>query len=172
MRLKRPATLLICFVISILVSCNFDFEVDEHALDDFDDNFNPKLPFTYDSTTSFFLNQLSIIDTNPDSIYALVSLKYDSVVIVEQYGFNYRFEGDDDSLALNVHFLKERDTIDFRLLNDNTFIYSSVLDLDTSAHYIICNFFSMKCEHNPTLEDRCYNDWYTPGSCTVINFQQ
>lgn len=166
--MKPPisTSLKFCLVFFILFSCKFDVEIDEHALDNFYDDFNPPLGLDIDySYEPIIESEFSIIDTNPDSILAIGNIKYDSVLILEQYGFNYRVEGDDDSLAIQVDFLKEGDTIDFRLLKDSTFTYIAKLELDNTEKYTVCSFISLKCESNPRFKDQCFDGWYNLHNC-------
>jgi len=168
MKTRIVPLLLFLNVWIIQLSCVPDLEIDPHALDNFSDNFNPILGFQNPLDSSHkekFEIQLSINDTIPDSLYAISALKYDSILIIENCSFYYRKSMDDDSLSFTVQVHKERDTIDFRLLEDSTFIYTTLLPLDTGTYYIICSSVSINCDINNIDETYCYNDWKDISSC-------
>ncbi len=125
--------------------------------------------FEIDSTNTIF-SSLQIIDHRPDSISVIGNITYDSILVVDQYTFEYRKEGEDDSLAIPIDILAYGDTLDFRDLDNNTMQFYYNLDLDTTYNYLVCHKMSIDCNKNPqlSLSDACYYEWIEFQECADI----
>ena len=125
--------------------------------------------FEIDSSKTIF-SSLQFIDHRPDSMTMIGNIYYDSVLVIDQYSFEFGKIGDGDSLSITIDIIVDSDTIDFRNLGNKNLKYYYNLDLDTAYNYQICHKLLVDCNKNPQFSEQCYQGWYELQEYTEIYF--
>ena len=106
-----------------------------------------------------------IFSNGTDSTFAIGYIKFDSILVLNNYGFNY-WHDQWQNVNYQKHLLTEPDTIDFRILQDSTFSFRVDFSNLEEGNWRACHVVQIICTDSLSQATVCRDGYYRPGWCS------